>query len=76
MKAISDVTGIAGKRGVRIPIPRQPEAPESDSQRRLGSRPRAHEDHTHLLGAIFLYGTQKMSSVLLSKDGVCSFLAH
>ena len=48
MKTISDATGIAGKRGVRIPIPRQPEAPESYSQRRPGSHPRAHQDHTYL----------------------------
>ena len=59
MKTISDATGIAGKRGVRIPIPRQPEAPESDSQRRLGSDPREHQDHTHLEGAKKLCGTLK-----------------
>ena len=59
MKTISDATGIAGKRGVRIPTPRQPEAPESDSQRCLGSHPRAHQNYTHPEGATILCGTQK-----------------
>ena len=74
MKA--DAAGIAGKRGARIPIPRQPEAPKSDSQRRLGSHPRASGPHAPE-GAKVLCGTQKkMCSVLLSNGGVCSFLAH
>ena len=61
MKTIFDATGIAGKRGVRIPLSRQPEAPESDSQRRLSSHPRAHQDHTHHEGAKILCGTQKIA---------------
>ena len=58
MKTISDAAGIAGKRGARIPILRQPEAPESDSQRRLGPHPRASGPHAPE-GAKVLCGTQK-----------------
>ena len=38
----------------------EPEAPENDSQRRLGSHQRAHQDHTHLEGAKILCGTLKI----------------
>ena len=52
MKTISDATGIAGKRGVRILVPAQHRTPESDSQRRLASHTRViHQDHTHHEGA-------------------------
>jgi hypothetical protein len=45
MKTISDATGIAGKRGVRIPIPRQPEVPGLTPARASGPHaPRGREN--------------------------------
>ena len=55
MKTISDAAGIAGKRGVRILIPAQHRAPESDSQRRLASHPGASSGHPHHEGAKFCF---------------------
>ena len=60
MKTISDATGIAGKRGVRIPIPRQPEAPESDIQPEAPGLTPARASGSHAPeGAKILCGTLK-----------------
>ena len=53
MQTISDAAGIAGNHGVRILIPAQHRAPESDSQRRLASHPGASSGHPHHEGAKF-----------------------
>ena len=72
MKTISDATGIAGKRGVRILILPHHRTPERDSQRRLGSHARASSGpHAPLGREIFVWNTKNVFGA--SFEGRCVF---
>ena len=76
MKTNSDAAGIARKRGVHILIPAHHRAPERDSQRRLGSHPRASSGpRTHHEGAKFLFVEVKFL-LCASFEWACAFFCE